>query len=52
MSFTAKLKEEILEKSANKPCCAAAELAGMLAFSSSVYEGYIKITLESKPVAR
>jgi DNA-binding protein WhiA len=52
MSFTAKLKEEILEKNSNKPCCLAAELAGILAFSSSIYDGYIKITLESKNVAR
>ena len=52
MSFTEKLKEEVLEKNVNKPCCTAAELAGMLAFSSQVYEGYIKITLENKLVAR
>ncbi len=52
MSFTAELKEEILQKENKKKCCEIAELAGIVAFSSSVKSGYLKITIENRTVAR
>lgn len=52
MSFTAGLKEEILQKEHKKKCCEIAELAGVVAFSSSVKSGYLKITIENRTVAR
>ncbi len=52
MSFTAKLKEEVLEKGVNKNCCETAFLAGMVAFSSICKGSYLRITLENRQVAR
>ena len=52
MSFTAELKEEILEKENSKKCCDIAELAGIIAFASTIKNGYIQITLENRIVAR
>ena len=52
MSFTAEIKAELMEKENGKKCCNLAELAGIIAFSSSIKNGYMKITLENKAVAR
>ncbi len=52
MSFTAKLKEEVMEKENSKRCCDKAELAGIIAFSSTLKSGYLKITIENRMVAR
>ena len=52
MSFTKELKEEILQKEQGKDCCNLAELAGIIAFSSTIKNGYLKITIENKFVAR
>lgn len=51
MSFTAELKEELLEREHQKNCCDIAELAGIVAFSSSIKSGYLKIVIENRAVA-
>ena len=51
MSFTYQLKKEILENENTKACCSAAELAGIVAFSSSVKNGNIRIVIENRAVA-
>ncbi|MDP4118557.1 MAG: DNA-binding protein WhiA [Bacillota bacterium] len=52
MSFTKNLKKEVMEKENGKQCCEVAELAGIIAFSSSIKNGYLKITIENRMVAR
>ena len=51
MSFTYELKKEILEKENSKMCCSLAELAGIVAFSSLIKNGNLRIVIENKAVA-
>ncbi len=51
MSFTYELKKEILEKENSKMCCSLAELAGIVAFSSLIKNGTLRIVIENKAVA-